>query len=143
MIGQIGLSLALAAGIAVAGAGLYLEGKKAGKNEVRAEVLTNQQIADQAAAKVAGIAADAISRIKVQNRTITNEVQREVQTNTVYRDCVHSPDQLQRINAAITGEGTVPAGRGIVPPVDAAPGLKLRRDDAEADRDRGPLPRVP
>lgn|SRR5574343_279214 len=143
MIGQIGLSLAMAAGIAVAGAGLYLEGKKAGKNEIRAEVATQQQIADDAAAKVAAVAAEAISKIKVQNRTVYSEVQREITERPVYRDCQHSPDQLRRINSAITGEPAEPAGRGLMPSSDAAGGLKLRRDDAQADRVGGDLSGVP
>jgi hypothetical protein len=72
-------------------------------------------VATQAAASAA---AEAISRIKVQHRTITQEVQREVLERPVYRDCVHSTDQLQRINAALTGAAPEPAGRGIVPAAD-------------------------
>lgn len=140
---NIGLSVALAGGLAVAGAGLYLEGKKAGRNEVIARQATIDQVADAAAAKVADITAKAISGIKVQNRTVYQEVQREVLERPVYRECVHSPDQLQRINAAIAGQPAEPAGRGLVPPADAAGGLQLRRDDAEADRGGGAVPGVP
>lgn len=140
---NIGLSVALACGLAVAGAGLYLEGKKAGKNEVRAQVASNAEIARDAAETAAQIAADAISKIKVQNRTVYQEVQREVLERAVYRDCVHSPEQLQRINAAITGQPAEPAGRGLVPPADPAGGLKLRGNDAEADRGGGAVPGMP
>lgn len=136
-------SVALAGGLAIVGGGLYLEGKKAGRNEVRAQVATNAEIARDAAETAAQIAADAISKIKVQNRTIYNEVQREVQTNTVYRDCRHSDEQLRRINAAITGESAEPAGRGLVPTADAAGGLKLRGNDAETDRGGRAVPGVP
>ncbi len=136
-------SVALAGGLAVAGAGLYLEGKKAGKNEVRAQVASQAEIARDAAETAAQIAADAISKIKVQNRTVYQEVQREVLERPVYRECEHSPDVLRRINAALTGQAAEPAGRGLMPSADAAGGLKLRRDDAEADRGGGAVPGVP
>jgi hypothetical protein len=132
MIAQGLLILGLCAGVSAGVAGVYFQGKKAGANEVRAQVLTSQQIADAAAAKVADQAAEAISKIKVQNRTITQEVQREVLERVVYRECVHAPDVVQRINAALTGEGAEPAGTGILPTTDAAGRHKFRGDDAQA-----------
>lgn len=126
MIAQGILILALSAGVAAGVAGVYMQGKKAGKNEIIAQVATSQQIADAAAEKVANRAAEAISKIKVQNRTIMNEVQRELQTNVVYRDCQHSPDQLRNLNAAITGQADELAGRGLVPPANAASGSVVR-----------------
>lgn len=143
MWGTIGLSLALAAGISVAGAGLYLEGKKAGKNQVLAEVGTQTDIARQAAQGAAQIAADAISKIKVQNRTVYSEVQREVFEKPVYRDCLHSPEQLRRINSALTGLEPGSVDSGIVPGAGSPVGPELRRDDAETDRGRGTIPGVP
>lgn len=130
---QIGFSLALAVSLTAVAAGLYFEGKKAGKDEIRAEVATQQQIADEAAAKVAHQAAEAISKIKVQNRTVYSEVQREITERPVYRDCQHSPEQLQRLNAALTGASAPePVGRGLVPRADAPLGPDLRRDDGQA-----------
>ena len=136
-------SVALAGGLAIAGGGLYFEGKKAGRNEQIAKQATVDQVAEAAAAKVADVVAKSISGIKVQNRTVYQEVQREVLERPVYRDCVHSPDQLRNINAALTGRPAEPAGRGLVPSADAAGGLQLRRDDAEADRGGGAVPGVP
>lgn len=136
-------SVALAGGLAIAGGGLYLEGKKSGRNEQIAKQATIDQVAEAFEQKTAAVVAKAISGIKVQNRTVYQEVQREVLERPVYRDCVHSPDQLQRINAALTGEPTEPAGRGLVPSADAAGGPQLRRDDAEADRGGGAVPGVP
>lgn len=140
---HIGLSLALAGGLAIAGGGLYLEGKKAGRNEQIAKQATIDQVAEAFGQKTAAFVAKAISGIKVQNRTVYQEVQREVLERPVYRECIHSPDQLQRINAALTGQPAEPAGRGLVPPADAAGGLQLRRDDAKADRGGGAVPGVP
>lgn len=50
-------------------------------------------------------AALAISTIKVQHRTITQEVQRDVVAVPQYRECAHSPQTLESINAALTGQG--------------------------------------
>lgn len=91
---------------------------------------------DRAAEKAARIAADtaakAIAGIKVQATTIRAEVQREIETRVEYRECVHSAEQLQRLNAALTGRGPEPAGGGELPRVDAAAGPELRRDDGQA-----------
>lgn len=57
---------------------------------------------------------EAIARIRIENRTIYNETQREIQTNTVYRDCVLPADGVRLANQARTGSGqpsgSVPAG---------------------------------
>jgi hypothetical protein len=133
VIAQAAILIALSASVAAFSAGVYYQGKKAGKNEIRAEVATQQQIADAAAAKVAHQAAEAISKIKVQNRTVYSEVQREITERPVYRDCQHSPEQLQRLNAALTGASAPePAGRGLVPRTDAPLRPDLRGDDGQA-----------
>lgn len=59
-------------------------------------------------------AADAIAKIKVNHVNVTQPIQREIQEKTVYRECRHSPEQLQRINSAITGTGPVPPGESVV-----------------------------
>lgn len=62
-------------------------------------------------------AAEAISKIKVVNTTVRGEVQREIQTNTVYRDCKLPADGLRIANEAITGKR---AGEGQLSRTDAA-----------------------
>jgi len=111
--------------------GVYLQGRKDGKNACIAADVRERQIGELAAAKATDAAASAISKIKVQNRTVYSEVQREVMERTVYRDCLHTPEQLRRINSALTGE-VEPAGSGILPPSDAASGPKFRGNDAQA-----------
>lgn len=49
-------------------------------------------------------AAVAIAKIKISNTTIRGEVQREIQTNTVYRDCHLPADGVRLINEALTGQ---------------------------------------
>lgn len=55
-------------------------------------------------------AAEAIAKIKVTNTTIKGEVQREVQTNTVYRDCRVPADGMRIINDAIRGNRSISPG---------------------------------
>ena len=143
MIAQAVLVLSLVLGLGAAGTGLYVKGRHDGRAIEQATDLREREIARMAADTAAAAAAKAISGIKVQNRTINNEVQREISERLVYRDCQHSPEQLQRINAALTGAQPEPAGRGLVPGADAARGSELRGDDAEAGGGGGAVPGVP
>jgi hypothetical protein len=59
-------------------------------------------------------AAAAIAANRPRNVTIKQETEREIQTRVEYRDCRHSPDQLQRLNDAITGASR-PAGGSELP----------------------------
>ena len=53
----------------------------------------------------------------MRHTTIRQEAEREIQTRVEYRDCVHSPEQLQRLNAALANAGPAgsAAGTGAVP----------------------------
>lgn len=64
-------------------------------------------------------AAEAISKIKVQNTTIKGEVQREIQTNTVYRDCRLPVDGLRIINDALSGQRAISPGDSKLPRADS------------------------
>lgn len=115
------LAIVLAAG-AMTGAA-YWQGRQDGENHIVAQQKREDAIAEKATAAAAQAAASAISAIKVQNRTITQEVQRDVLEKTVYRDpdCRHDADSLRNINAALTGAYVPePAGSGVVPGTDAA-----------------------
>ena len=46
-------------------------------------------------------AAEAISRIKITNTTITQQATTRVIERPVYRECQHQPDMLGQINAAL------------------------------------------
>lgn len=108
--------LALVAAFAGTGWVSYSKGQDDGRNAV----LAQQKAADDVRAETLQIAqqgaAQAIATIEVKNVTITRKIEREIQENTVYRDCRHSPEQLRDINEAITGQrGPEPAGAGAVP----------------------------
>ncbi len=49
-------------------------------------------------------AAAAIAKIEVKSETYIQPLRTEIRTNTVYRDCLHSPDSLRNLNALILGE---------------------------------------
>lgn len=121
--------------IAVAVGGAYLQGRSDGQDVCQAAEARDTHVARVATDAAASAAAGAIAQIKVQHTTIRQAVEREIRENTVYRDCSHSPEQLQRINAAITAGNAPepePAGGGKLPRPDAIDRLFLRRDDGQA-----------
>lgn len=63
-------------------------------------------------------AADAIAKIKITNTTIRGEVQREIQTNTIYRDCKLPADGLRIANDALAGKQAIAPGSGKLPRTD-------------------------
>lgn len=143
MIAQGLLILALCAGVSAGVAGIYMQGKKAGKAEVEATDARERQIAQAATDAALKVTAEAIGKIRVRNTTIQSEVQREISERVVYRDCQHSPEQLRRINEAITGVGTEPAGSGLLPPAVSTGRADLRRDDDKAGGSSGAVQGVP
>lgn len=111
------LAALVAAGLAGAGGVWY--GVGLGREREAAErdriATVERSVRDEA---MAGAAA-AIAANRPRNVTIRQETQREIQTNTVYRDCVHSAEQLRRINAALAGGGVAARG-GELPASDPA-----------------------
>jgi hypothetical protein len=63
-------------------------------------------------------AAAEIAKIKPRNVTIQQEVRREIETNTVYRDCRVPADGVRLANEALTGRAQ-PAGGGKLPGASA------------------------
>lgn len=113
-------ALAALLGLLLAAAGAYWQGRQDGRDAAEALAAREQRLVAAAADHAASAAAEAIARIKVRHTTIRQEAEREIQTRVEYRDCRHSPEQLQRLNAAITGAGQPqPAGGGQLPPPDA------------------------
>lgn len=81
--------------------------EKARQADVEQAITKTREAAQQGAAQ-------AIAKIKVQHTTVQQEVQREVQTNTIYRDCRVPADGMRLANEAITGKPQ-PAGVGQLP----------------------------
>lgn len=107
----IGLGMAWVASIASAGWVAY----GAGQDNITAFNAKAEQIVRDTREAAQTGAAQAIAANRPRNTTIVNEVQREVQTNTVYRDCRHTPDGVRGINEALTGKRPEPAGGGKLP----------------------------
>lgn len=110
-------AIVAAAAVATVG-GAYLYGRQAGKDACAAAVAREEHVAQVATAAAASAAAGAIARLRVQHVTIRQEAEREIQTRVEYRDCRHSPEQLQRLNAALTGTRAEPAGGDELPAAD-------------------------
>lgn len=113
LIGLLGMTLAFAGGTWY-GTGLG-EDKEYAKRAREDVIVTKvQDTATQAAA-------DAISKIRVRNTTIRQEVEREIQTDTRYiTDCRHPVGVYQRVNEALTGEPRKESAvDGKLPAVDA------------------------
>jgi uncharacterized protein HemX len=101
--------------LGVAG-GAYWQGRQDGRNACQATQARDEHVALVASAAAAQAAASAIAKISVRHTTIRQETEREIQTRVEYRDCRHSPGQLQRLNAALADQPEPePAGGGQLP----------------------------
>lgn len=114
----LGLLVAWAASLG----GAFVYGQATKADAVEAQAAREEKVAQKAADAATVAAAVAIARIKPINTTIRQETEREVRTNTIYADpgCRHPPEQLQRLNAALTGTGPERAASGVLPEPDAA-----------------------
>ncbi|MBH1957164.1 MAG: hypothetical protein I8H70_00565 [Burkholderiales bacterium] len=96
----------LALGLAWAGSagGAFWYGTDVGRQgEVAKQATLEKVVADVALAAQTGAAA-AIAANRPRNTTIKQETEREIQVNTVYRDCVNTPASVRLINEALTGQ---------------------------------------
>ncbi len=106
---------AVAAALAVGAA--YWQGRQDGRAAEQGAAARDEALVQRAGQAAADSAAKAIARLQVRHTTIRQETEREVQVRTEYRDCRHRADQLQRLNAALSGEPAAsgPAGAGGLP----------------------------
>lgn len=105
----IGFMLALAA----SGAG----GFKLGMDHIKASEADNRALVAEAVDAANNASAEAIAALKVKNTTITNEVQHEIRTNTIYTDCKPTPRGVQLANQALDPTA-VSAGDSKLPQAD-------------------------
>ncbi len=122
MIAQAWLALALAGGIAAGLAGVYFEGKRAGKAQCSSTQQLAREVAREAADAAASAAAGQIARISVKHTTIRQELEREVLTREVFRDCRSGADAVRLLNASpgVAASGPVAAGGRELPASGAA-----------------------
>lgn len=114
--------LALVAGLTAGVAGIYFEGKRAGKAECDSTHQLAREIAQQAAAAATDAAASAIARITIKHTTVRQELEREVLTREVFRDCRSGPDAVRLLNSSpgVAASGPVAAGGAELPAARAA-----------------------
>lgn len=126
------VAIAGAAVVLASYAGTFYVGKDYGESKAEAQQQSNQDLAEQAAQKTAGIAAAAISNIKIQHQTVTQKVIHEIQTNTVYAKCEHPDVVFDAINRALTGTDASAGGK--LPATDKPVRQDVRNDNAKTDR---------
>ena len=97
------LTVRIVAVAALAGAllvGAYQLGRTTMKGEHDAEAL-GKKAGEEAALQAA---ARAIAKIEVKSEKHIHPLLKEVRTNTVYRECKHTPDSVLHLNSLITGQ---------------------------------------
>lgn len=98
--------------------GAFFYGQHKGVQSAEAAAAREERIARTAFEAGQQGAAAAIAALKPRNVTIRQEIEREIQTNTVYRDCRVPADGVRLANDALTGRAE-PAGGGQLPGADA------------------------
>jgi hypothetical protein len=95
----------IAAGALAVGAfaGTFFYGVHIGKQGAEAQEARDERIAGIAYDAGQKGAAAEIAKIKPKNVTIRQELEREIQTNTVYSDCRVPADGVRLVNEALTG----------------------------------------
>ena len=107
--------LALAAAIALAGAGGF---KLGADHEVASRAREDKHITEAVDAANA-TAAKAIAELRPKYTTIQGKLEKQIETNTVYRDCRIDSVGMQLANQALDPTAEAPAG-GKLPGADAA-----------------------
>ena len=97
----------------------FFYGQHVGEQGAEAQAAREERIAKVATEAGQKGAAEAIAKIKPRNVTIRQELEREIQTNTVYRDCRVPAGGVRLANDALAGRPE-PASGGQLPGADPA-----------------------
>lgn len=112
--------VAVMVAVSTAGGAGYWRGSVNTKNRLEAQAAREERIAQMTYEKAMAATASEISKIKVVNKTITQELEREVRTEPVYIDCRHSDDVKRLLDAILTGQAPAESlDRSVLPPVNA------------------------
>lgn len=104
-------------------AGTFYVGSEYGRGRAERDAKQAEQLADAAAVKALQQMPDLLSNLKITNQTIYQKAIREIQTNTVYRDCRHDDGMFNALNNALAGRPG-PRPGGDQPAVPAAPAAR-------------------
>lgn len=94
--------------------GCYVWGRHDGAALEAAASLRETAVAERAIAAAQEGAAKEIAKLEIKHVTLQQRIERETREIPVYRDCRHSADGLQQLNAALENR-SVPADRGKLP----------------------------
>lgn len=89
--------------VSVAGTTGYVKGGQHMKNEIESDIAREERIGQIAYSNALSATASEIAKIKVVNKTITQELEREIRYEPVYIDCRHSDDTKRMLDAILTG----------------------------------------
>jgi len=115
MIGGYGPLIAVVA-VLLGSIGSFAYGISTGEDRCTARGTRDEQIRQRTFEDAQKGTANAIAQIEIKHTTIHAAVEREVRTRVEYRTCVHAPDVVRGINAALSGRpdapdpGKLPAG---------------------------------
>lgn len=97
-------AIAFAIGFLLIIAAVSIKAYRLGETQTEARYQA-KELAEQAAKdRALDAAAKAIAQINVTQQTIVQKVQHEVETKTVYRDCLIPSDGVRLLNDAIAGK---------------------------------------
>lgn len=108
------LIIAALVAVLAAGAGGFRLGAD---HEVASQARADEQL-KKAEDKMTDAAARAISDLRPKYTTIQGKLEKQIETNTVYRDCKLDSVGLQLVNQALTG-GTEAAATSQLPKADS------------------------
>jgi hypothetical protein len=90
-------------GLTVGAAG-YWRGASVTRTSIEAEIMREEQLAQRIYQKAQLATAQEIAKIEIVNRTITNELEKEVRYEPVYLNCSHSDNVKRLLDAILTGQ---------------------------------------
>ncbi|WP_150428883.1 hypothetical protein [Dechloromonas sp. CZR5] len=102
--------------------GCYVWGRHDGAALEAAASVRETAVAERAVAAAQEGAAKEIAKLEIKHVTLQQRIERETREIPVYRDCRHSADGLQQLNAALENR-SVPADGGQLPG-NAGPGAR-------------------
>lgn len=107
--------------ISTAGGVGYMSGGQNMKNEIESDIAREERIGQIAFANSLSASAQQIAKIRIENTTIRQELDREIRFEPVYIDCRHSDAAKRMLDAILTGSQPPESfDRSLVPAADRA-----------------------
>ncbi len=108
--------IGLLAAVGAAGTLGYVKGSQHTGDRIAADLALTAEATREAQQQALTAAAEQIAKLDVETRVIRQKTEVITREVPVYRDCRHSPDGLQNVNEALTGEGPATGDRQLPAP---------------------------